>query len=201
MFPHLSRITVCSWAMLTLLLLMSYLSVRASSPVSALQISDMGRAIEYCDRAPLERVEGIWEFPEDNTRVLIKRADQKRSLYDIIIISSPDCRLHAGEKIGEMTPSIDSDKFRLSLYTSRRDGLLTDPSNCIAVFNDNEGTMRVEKRKFKISLRFTRYLPKFWRLLSLLSSDNPVDKLPKGLVRIYPTRSGNVASDRQPIYL
>lgn len=161
----------------------------------------MGRAMEYCDRAPLEKIEGIWEFPEDNTRVLIRRADQKKRLYDLIIITSPDCRLKAGEKIGEIIPSIDNDKLRLSLFTSRRDGILTDPSNCLALFNDKEGTIRVEKRKFKISLKFTRYLPKFWRLLSLLSSDNPTDKLPKGLVRIYPTSTGNISDSRQQIYL
>ncbi|MDE6297952.1 MAG: hypothetical protein K2L89_08900 [Muribaculaceae bacterium] len=176
-------------------------STDSSRDIYTGKISDMGRAVEYCDRAPLEKIEGIWEFPEDNTRVLIRRSNQKKKVYDLIIISSPDCRLKTGETIGEITPSVEDDKLRLSLYTSRRDNILTDPSNCLALFNDKEGTIRVEKRKFKISLRFTRYLPKFWRMLSLFSSDNPTDKLPKGLVRIYPTRSGNISDPRQPIHL
>ena len=163
---------------------------------SAQKIADMGKALEYCRANPLDKIEGIWEFPEDNTVVLITCSNKKKRTYDLTIVSTPDCRLIPGEKIGEMSSSVDSDKFRLSLFTSRKDGILTDPSDCLATLNDREGSITIEKRKFKISSRISRYLPKFWRLLSLFSVSSPADKLPQGLIRIFPS-----PVPRGPIYL
>lgn len=165
------------------------------------KISDMGRAIDYCLQNPLDRIEGIYEFPEDNMEVLVRLADQKRRRYEIIVITTPDCRLAPGEKIGEMTGSIDPDKFHLSLYTSRKAGLLSDPGNCLAEFDENDGAIRIEKRKLKISTRVSRFLPKFWRILSLFSIDDPTGKLPKGLIRIFPNPYNDNIERAVPRYL
>lgn len=165
------------------------------------KISDMGAALDFCRERPLDYIEGIWEFPEDNTVVLIKNTDRKRRIYDLIIVSSPDCRLNAGDKIGEMKGTIDSKKFHLSLFTRLRNGIFSDPENCAATFSDSEGAIRVEKKKVKFSLRLSRFLPKFWRVLSLFSIDNPTEKLPKGLIRLYPSSDGNGLERSKPIYL
>lgn len=171
-------------------LLLSYVDAKGEV------IRDMEAAREFCDRRPLDRIEGIWEFPEDNTVVLISCANEKRREYDLTVIITPDCRLNPGEKIGRLSSSVDSDKFKLSLFTSRRDGILSDPSDCLATLNDREGTIFIEKRKFRLSTRINRFLPKFWQLLTLLSSSSPLDKLPKGLIRIYPAPATG-----KPIYL
>ena len=167
------------------------------------KISDMGRALEFCRKSPLDRIEGIWEFPEDNTAVLIALSDQRKRRYDIIIITTPDCRLKPGEKIGELTGSIDPNKFHLSLYSTRRDGILSDPSNCLAIFNEKDGSLRVEKRKFKISFKASRYLPKFWKMLSIFrfSTDDPIEKLPKGLIRLFPNPYSDKIERGAPKYL
>ncbi len=185
------------------LLLLFLFSLLPSMWMKGEKISDMGRALEYCHEAPLDRIEGIWEFPEDNTAVLIRLSDQRKRKYDLIVITTPDCRLNPGEKIGEMTGSVDPDKFHLSLFTTRRDGLLSDPGNCMAIFNENDGSLRVEKRKFKISLRNARYLPNFWKMLSIFrfSSDNPVEKLPTGLTRLFPNPYSDKIEKGFPKYL
>ena len=182
--------------LLSIYLLLFLLCLLKGMNAAAQKVADMGQALEYCRLHPLDKVEGIWEFPEDNTVVLISSSSKKRRTYDLTIVSTPDCRLKPGEKIGEMSSSVDSDKFRLSLFTSRKDGILTDPSDCLATLNDREGSITIEKRKFKISSRISRYLPKFWRLLSLFSVSSPADKLPQGLIRIFPS-----PAPHGPIYL
>lgn len=161
-------------------------------------IFDMPSAMEYCRQAPLASVEGIWEFPEDATRVLIRRQSADPRAYDLILLSSPDCRLIPGETIGHLEETAETSKFRLSLFCDRRKGLLTDLRNCAAEFSDREGTMRISGRKIKLSIRSTRFLPQFWRLLGISVKD-PAGELPLGLIRIFPdARNGG---SRDPIYL
>lgn len=152
-------------------------------------ISDMGRAREYCDSAALERIEGIWRFPADDTVVLIRRdRGRKTKGYELIAISSPDCRLSPGDRIGEIAAGPDHSKMKLSLCRTKRDGILSDPGHCTIHFNDKEGTIKIEKRTLKLRLSSTIYrlLPQFWRLVSMVKADDPQEKLPDGMVRIYP---------------
>lgn len=195
---HTLRLSIGLLALISVIVTQKAVAAR---PPESMEICDMQAALDYCMEAPLDRIEGIWEFPEDNTVVLIKRNGTLRRQYDLIIISTPDCRLNPGEKIGIMTQSVDADKLQLSLFGTRRDGLLTDPGNCSAIFNDKEGTIRVEKGKIKIALNVSRFLPKFWRILSLFKISNPASKLPDGLVRIYPAKDGNGFETSSPHYL
>lgn len=43
------------------------LLIAAWQPALAGRICDEGRAREYCDSALLHRIEGIWEYPDDET--------------------------------------------------------------------------------------------------------------------------------------
>lgn len=185
---------------LLMLILTSFFSGGLSAQTG--QIHDMGEAREYCINNPLARIEGIWEFPSDNTVVLIKENKTgRKQVFELFVITTPDCRLHPGEKIGELTPSVDKNRYALSLYRSKRDGVLTDPGHCSALFNDKEGSIKIEKRKAKFSLntRIFRLLPEFWRLVSMIKVDDPESRLPEGMVRVFPAPHTSKAGF--PIYL
>lgn len=163
--------------------------VRAEEP-----IMDMGAAIDYCSSRALTGPEGIWEFPEDQTRVLITRRKESPYHYDIKVVSSPDCRLQPGEKIGEMEESAKPGKLRISLYASRRKNLLTDMRHCAGDYQARTGRILIEPRSVKLSLRNSMrhalqpldILPKFWLLFSIKVND-PAAALPTGLIRLYPS--------------
>lgn len=158
-------------------------------------ISDMGVALQYCREAELEGPEGIWEFVEDDTRVLIRKSPLGQKGFDIIVISTPDCRLNPGDIIGHMNPSSERKKYKLSLHTSRSRSIFSGTRNCVAEFSDKDDSIRVHPMKIKISMRTMWFLPKFWRSLRI-SFDNPAGELPQGLLRIYPQ-----TQPRTPIYL
>lgn len=159
------------------------------------RIYDIQAARDYCDSTALHLIEGIWEFPEDETKVLIMRSSFDPHAYDIIALSSPDCRIIPSESIGKIRRSPDPVKYELSLYCSRKGGILTDMRSCLANFNNKEGSLSIQPKKFKISLRSLYLLPRFWRMLSV-RTDNPLERLPQGLIRIYPQ-----SKFRNPIYL
>lgn len=158
-------------------------------------VCDMEAALQYCREAQLAGPEGIWEFPEDETRVLIRKSPLGQKGYDIIVISTPDCRLHAGDIIGHMNPSSERTKYTLSLNTSKTGALFSGTRKCVAEFSDKDDSIRVHPMKIKISMRTMWFLPKFWRSLRV-SFDNPAAELPQGLLRIYP-----LTQPRTPIYL
>lgn len=184
-----------------ILLLISLLSmwlataVAQTAPSPAGIICDMGMARDWCDNAMLDRVEGIWEFPEDQTRVLIRKSRASSGSYDIIVVESPDTRLVPGETIGSLRESVASTKFEMLLCRNRVDGLLADPGKCLAELAESDNSLLVRTRKLKFSLASRWFLPSFWRALRV-SVKNPLDQLPRGLIRVYP-----LTIKRQPDYL
>ena len=164
---------------------------------AAADISDEGAARAYCDAAPLLRIEGIWEFPSDGTRVLIRRTGPDTKGCDIILLSSPDCRLLPGETIGALTPAAEAGRFRLSLCRRRSQGILSDPAHCAAKLSSSGNSLTINPRKLKLRLGTLWFLPRFWRALRLSVSD-PEGQLTDGLVRLYP-RIPDRTSD--PVYL
>lgn len=161
-------------------------------------ICDEAMARDYCDRTPLLKMEGIWEFPDDGTRVLVRRASPQSRICDIVVLSTPDCRIVPGETIGEISPVADKNKFRLSLCRKRSKGILTDPAHCVASLSDNGNTLTVTPRKINISLGSMWLLPKFWRMFRIKLSD-PERELHDGMIRIYPRQTPS--SNSEPIYL
>lgn len=155
-------------------------------PITARTISDMGMAREWCDRSMLQSVEGIWEFPADETRVLVRQTTASARRFDIIVIDTPDTRLTPGETIGTLTESPVTAKFELDLYRNRMKGLLANPGKCLAEYIANEDAMVITARKIKLSLASRWFLPSFWKALRINFKD-PLDQLPRGMVRIYPT--------------
>lgn len=156
---------------------------------------DYGFAHEYCNRTELTEPEGIWQFPDDETTVLIRRAPHSSSIFEIFVIETPDCRLNPGDKLGELQRSADTSKFKMTLYTSRKTGILTDSHSCSAELKENGDVFIMQPRKLKISLRTMWFLPRFWRSLRI-NVDNPISRIPYGLIRLYPR-----ATSLAPFYL
>lgn len=158
-------------------------------------VYDMQSARQYCDQTSLEGPEGIWEFTEDETSVLIRRKAHGARGYDIIVVSTPDCRLKPGDIIGNMERSAKKGTFKMHLYTSAHMGVLSNPRQCAAEYSDGNDSMLIHPQKIRISVRTMWFLPKFWRSLRV-SFDNPAGDLPPGLCRVYP----RIKPDK-PIYL
>lgn len=159
------------------------------------KIADMQAAREWCDRTMTHRIEGIWEFPDDHTRVLIRRDDSRQGRYDIVAIESEDTRILPGESIGYLQESALPEKFEMGLFRSRRAGVLSELGKCLAELNDSKDALLVKGREIKFSLNTRWLLPSFWRIIRIGLKD-PLESLPKGLVRIYPAKG-----HRQPDYL
>lgn len=154
-------------------------------------ISDYGAACDWCDSYAVNPVEGIWEFPEDLTRVLIRVSSNHPGLYDIIVVDSPDTRLEAGDKIGYLKRTPDREKFEMGLFrTKLKSGVLSELGKCSAQFDPKEEAIYVKGRSLKFSIGSRWLLPSFWRILRVSIKD-PLQSLPKGMVRVYPTSKRN----------
>ena len=173
-------------------------------------VYDMGRAREICDSLPLEPIEGIWVYPEDNVTVLVTRCDLTSSTafptYDLHIVETSDCKLRPGEKIGVFEATPDVSKYRLVMFTHRKKGLLTNPESCLARISSDGETILVNKEKKGLKLRFSFnpsiLLPKLWRIIRIgTSSGGTKQDAPIGLVKIYPSYDGNGSTQRKPRYL
>lgn len=139
----------------------------------------------WCDTNPLRAVEGIWEYPSDNTRVLIQADKNIPGAYSIIVLSTPDCRLDAGEIIGRLLPSADSSQFHLEQFTKKDNNILNNIFGCSAVLSSDGESIHVKSTKLKLKISPYTLLPKFWRLVRI-SVKNPSENLPAGLIKIYP---------------
>lgn len=158
-------------------------------------ICDMGMARDWCDHTMLHTVEGIWEFPEDQTRVLVRRALAEDNKYEIIVIESPDTRIKPGDNIGDLTCTAHATKFEMSLYRTKKLGIFASPGKCLAELDTKRDAMIVKGRKMKFALASRWFLPSFWRAIRV-TVKNPLQDLPKGMVRIYPS-----TVKRNPDYL
>ena len=153
-------------------------------------IRDIIAARDWCDRNMLHRIEGIWEFPDDETTVLIKRSNVRPQYYEIVTVSSPDTRLKPGDVAGYLKESAESNKFEMALYRDRMNDVLAEPAKCLAQLTENDNAIVAKGRKIKFSLKSNRLLPLFWRMIHLTVKD-PLENLPKGLIRVYPSSSRN----------
>lgn len=172
---------------------------------------DIDRAMEICDSIPLDRMEGIWIYPEDNVTVLVLKTLNLTSSalpqYSISVIESSDCDLIPGDRIGQINATPDSKIYDMELYSKRENNLLVKPRKCIATLSTEGETllMKQPKSKFKIRINInpSMLLPKLWRSLfrATTSSGNSETTSPIGMVKIYPSYDGNGSSKRAPRYL
>lgn len=173
-----------------------------SSPCSMAQekILDIIDAEKWCDKTPLHRVEGIWNYPEDDVTVLVKRDDLNDGFYKIFSLETGDDVFRPGECIGTFQATSDPLKFKLKLYTRRKKNYLTSPKECAATLTLDDYAMQVEYKSRKFSFNPFFLLPKFWRIARFSSSD-PIKSLPFGMRKIYPSYDGNGSSRFNARYL
>ncbi|MDE7160203.1 MAG: hypothetical protein K2O24_05095 [Muribaculaceae bacterium] len=179
--------------LLCLVMLMAPVNMRA-------EVTDRASAMEYCDTSPLDPVEGIWEYPEDGVTVLVRRSAAQTGRYDIIALDSEDTRIAPGDVIGRLEATPDIRQFKLTLFTRARSGTLSSPEECLATLSADSESLFVKTRKIKISFNPSLLLPRFWRIARLRIKD-PLENLPAGMIKVYPSYDGNGSSRRRPRYL
>ena len=140
---------------------------------------------DWCDSEILQPVEGIWEYPEDGTRVLIKADPEYPGCFCISVIASPDCRLDRGDVIGRLHPSADTRQFRLEQWTHKDKSIFSKSEQCAATLSADGESLKVKSPKLKLKINLHTLLPRFWRIVKV-SYDDPVDNLPAGLLKVYP---------------
>lgn len=162
--------------------------IRGDAAITAevAEIADMGMAREWCDRSMLQAVEGIWEFPADGTTVLIRHSATMPRGYELIVVETPDTRLQPGDLIGTLRESASSSKFELELFRNHERGVLANPGKCLAEYVEADDALVITARKLSISMSPRWLLPSFWKSIRV-SMKKPLNQLPKGLIRIYPT--------------
>lgn len=181
----------------------------AKSPVVAYDVS---MAEKICAEKPLEKVEGIWVYPEDEVTVMILNDGENSPTgldsYDISVVKTSDSRLHPGELIGKLEATAQEGVFKIELFTERKNDLLLKSKSCLATLNNEGDAFIIKKQKapFKgrLNLNLSRLLPGFWKIVSLgISQNNSGTNVqpPVGMVKIYPSYDGNGSTRRKIRYL
>lgn len=175
------------------------------------KVYDIDKAKEVCDELPLEEIEGIWLYPEDNITVLILSSGEglnhEMPGYSISVIETTDARLHPGEIIGRLITTPEERKYKIELFTERKNDFLLKPKSCIATLNKEGDALVIKKQKspFKgrLNLNFNRLLPGFWKIVSTGISVNGSGSVNPavGMMKIYPSYDGNGSSRRKVRYL
>lgn len=150
----------------------------------------------WCDNNAIHQIEGIWEYPDDNTRVLIQADKNVPGSFSMTVLSSPDCRMATGDIIGRLYPSVDAKQFRLKHATGKDKLNLSDSQDCVAILSSDGEAIRVKTSKIKFKINPSVLLPRFWRIVRF-SIDNPTDDLPAGLVKLYPGYDRNGSLHRK----
>lgn len=172
----------------------------AGNPASVSEYIDLLSSRRYCDTAPLYPAEGIWEYPEDGLTVLIRHRSASAGIYDVVAIDSEDTRISPGNVIGRLESTPDPRQFRMILHTKARKGVLGSPVQCLATLSAEGDALFVKSKKTKVIFNPALLLPRFWRVARIRTSD-PLEKLPAGMIKVYPSYDGNGSSRHHPRYL
>lgn len=163
--------------------------------------TDMQAAHDWCDSSPLDRIEGVWEFPDDGVRVLIIGINGESS-YELRVIEGADGKFDPGDVIGIAVPTTDPVRFAIKMRTKLGGPLkaLKGWKKCTAKLTTSDMALDVATESHSINWNFLGFLPHFWRVARLRHSD-PQATLPHGMIKIYPSYDGNGSSRFNPRYL
>lgn len=173
---------------------------------------DREMAEDICNELPLDNIEGIWLYPEDQVEVLIlSTGDEKASgslpEYIISVVKTSDARLHPGDVIGKLQATAQENVYKIELATERNNELLLKPKSVLATFSKDGDSFIIKKQnspfKGRLNLNLSRLLPGFWKIVSLgvsQSRNSSVQPL-EGMVKVYPSYDGNGSSKRKIRYL
>lgn len=188
----------------SLCIIMLYIFILHAYPANAENITDLdfsqgyfanrGVVEEYLNVQPLSPVEGIWEYPADEVALLVIANPDKKGNYGIFYVEGIDCRLMPGMKLGWLEETPSSSKFKITLCSHLNKGLPGTYQEGLATLSDREDALLIEMPKIKISFNPSIVLPVLWNKLRLnlrIKSSNPLDKLPEGWIKTYPSYDSN----------
>lgn len=202
-----------AWLQISITLIM--LSVGSIRMVAAgPKVYDVEAAKELCDETPLDKVEGIWIYPDDGVTVLILQDKDNQEpnsfpVYTISVLDTSDTRLQLGEAIGRLYATAQKDTYKIELSTEKNNDILLKPKSCLATISKDSDALLIKKQKapFKgrLNLNFSRLLPGFWKIVSMGVSSVPTGShevtAPVGMLKVYPSYDGNGSSRRKVRYL
>ncbi len=166
--------------------------------------ADRGMAEDFLRTLPLRPLEGLWEYPADEVAVMVIRDADAKGRYNIFLVEAVDCRLSPGMCLGWIEESADKSRFRISLSSKIHKGLPAGHMQGLATLNADADALVIEMPKVKLTLSPSLVLPSLWNYLRLsvrLSSKNPLDRLPRGWIKVFPSYDGNGSSSRYVRYL
>ncbi len=176
--------------------------VKAMRPIEAIQSRE--NAEKYLATLPLSPIEGIWEYPADETSLIILKSRHDKGHYDIYLLESVDCSLHPGMNVGQIEESADKTQFSIKLKTKLNKGLLTSPLPCSGKLSGNSDILYIKSPKIKVSFTPSLFLPTLMKVLRLgfrVRTESPADKVPDGIIKTFPTFDGNSPASSSPRYL
>lgn len=176
-------------ALLAALLLTAAADGICAEPAAA----SVAEAMEWCSGRALDRIEGVWNYPDDRVKVLIRRSVLAAGDYEIIAVESDDLALVPGEKIGEVRATADPVCYVMRICTRRKKGRLASPKECTATLTASDDGLQIEAPGRKWRINPLAILPRFWGIVSVRSSQ-PNKPAPVGMQRIYPSYDGNGSS-------
>lgn len=166
--------------------------------------TDRGVAEQHLASLPLRPVEGIWEYPADEVALLVIRIPGEKGRYGVYLLESVDCRLWPGMQLGWLEESADRMKFRISLSSKLHKGIPVGHMQGVATLGKNADMLTIDMPKVKFTITPSVLLPSLWNMLRLsvrLTTRNPLDRLPEGWVKTFPSFDGDGSSSRYTRYL
>lgn len=207
MKSSLSQYVICGMILIILIICDAVVSRAENLPYSPPVIAGVNESSvrRYCDVNPLDKLEGLWVYPDDGVLLWICKVEETTDIsakypYQIIVVKSEDQYVSPGQVIGYMSITPDPEKFRMWLYSDVSHNKLIKPKECAATIMEDGYSLAFTSKERKIRINPLGLLPRLWRIVKM-QTDNPVDKLPEGFVKVYPGYDGNGSMLHIPRYL
>lgn len=156
---------------------------------------------KFLDSYPVSGPEGLWGFEPDEVALLVLKDRIMPGEFAIYVVDAVDSRLVPGRRIGTLEETIETNTYRITLFSRWNKNRLHTPLKGRAVIDSKSSAMRIEGKSAKFSVTPNIILPNLLGLLRLrvrINVNDPESKIPSGLKKIYPS-SGDLASP--PVYL
>lgn len=159
-----------------------------------IKIIDRKGAEQILTGIPLSPIEGIWEYPADEVSLMVLKDNSAKGKYNIFFVEGIDCRLWPGQELGSIEETANSTKFKISLCSAISDGLPGQVLTGLATLSDNSDVLTIEMPKMKLRLTPSIIIPTLWNRLRLnlrIKSTDPLEKLPEGWIKTFPSDDVN----------
>lgn len=161
--------------------------------------------MNYCDTQPIDNLEGLWAFPDDEVLLWIKKCSEtveysEKFQYQVIVVEAEDQYLEPGSIIGYLSMTPDIDQYRMWLFTDYGNDIFLNPQDCVATLIEDGFGLSFTKKEHRVIINPMGLLPNFWRIIKIQTSD-PARTMKKGFIKVYPGYDGNGSMRNSPRYL